>query len=138
MATKASNDDVLADNIDKVDEYFKMKDVMRTLRGDVKDMKLQRPESKELEQVSKKAKQLRDEIKADEAIRAADEKIQVAKERMDLLKELIRIELLDKGQNEVIKNGKKLKLVSIIREDKAQEDKKPAGQAYKSRNIFRS
>ncbi len=135
-----SNDDLLSnENLDKVEEYFKMKDAIRTLRNDLKDIKLQKPEIQELDKLQKKVKEIRDEIKEDENIKTLSEKISTTKERMDLLKELIRIDLLERAQEEVKRNGRKLKIVSILREMKDEaEKKKPSGSQYKNRNIFRN
>lgn len=112
-----SNEELLTvEGLDKVEEYFKMKDIMRTLRNDLKDLKLQKPEIEELDKILKRAKQLREKIKEDESIKALEEKISTSKERMDLIKELIRIDLLEKAQEEVKRNGRKLKVVSVLKE----------------------
>jgi len=135
--SNTDNDLLVDENLDKVSEYFKLKGVMRTLRNDLKDSKLQKPESKELDQLNKKIKKLREGIKEDETVKELTDKLQTSKERMDLIKELIRVELLDKGQEEVKKDGRKLKLVSTLKEVKDEGDKKKDNSQYKSRNIFR-
>lgn len=123
--TSPDNDDLLANpNLDKVEEYFRLKDSLRVLRNDIKDIKLQQPEVQEMEQLMKKVKEIRENIKEEESIKNMTEKMQVVKERMDLLKEIIRIELLDKAQEEVKRNGRKLKIVSILREMKDDEKDK--------------
>lgn len=122
-----SNDELLTvEGLDKVEEYFKMKDIMRTLRNDLKDLKLQNPEVEELEKLTKRVKEIREKIKDDESIKALEEKISTSKERLDLLKELIRIDLLEKAQEEVKRNGRKLKVVSVLKEmrDGENEGKK--------------
>ncbi|MBE2280690.1 MAG: hypothetical protein IAE91_09880 [Ignavibacteriaceae bacterium] len=117
-----SNDELLtAEGLDKVEEYFKMKDILRTLRNDLKDLKLQNPEVEELDKLSKRVKEIREKIKDDESIKALEEKISTSKERMDLIKELIRIDLLEKAQEEVKRNGRKLKVVSVLKEMKDGE-----------------
>jgi len=117
-------DELSAENLDKVEEYFRLKDVSRTLRNDLKDLKIQMPETEELDKLNKKVKELRETIKNNENIRVLTEKIQGSKERMELLKELIRIELLESAQEEVKRNGRKLKIVNILREMKDEGDKK--------------
>ncbi|CAG1020120.1 hypothetical protein DOJK_00108 [Patescibacteria group bacterium] len=118
-----STDDLLTnENLDKVEEYFKLKDIIRTLRNDVKDLKLQKPEVEELDKIIKRAKEIRETIKDDESIKALSEKIETARERLDLLKELIRIDLLEKAQEEVKRNGRKLKVVSVLKEMKDGEE----------------
>lgn len=114
-----STDDLLTnENLDKVEEYFKLKDILRTLRNDIKDLKLQKPEVEELDKILKRAKEIRETIKDDDSIKALAEKIETGRERLDLLKELIRIDLLEKAQEEVKRNGRKLKVVSVLKEMK--------------------
>ena len=113
------NSDILDDsNLDKVDEYFKTKGQLKTMRGDLKDIKTQMEDYIEMEKVGKKARELREKLKADETIHEMSEKISMLKERMDLLKEMIRIDLIDSGKEEVKKDGRKLKLVYIVKEGK--------------------
>ncbi len=130
-------DDNLSDpNLDKVEEYFKIKGVMRTLRNDLKDHKIQMTEHEELEKLQKKVKELREKVKEDETVKELTEKLMTMKERMELLKELIRIELLETAKEEVKKDGRKLKLVSILKEMKDEADKKP--NSYKNKGPFRN
>lgn len=110
-------------DLNKVEEYFKQKGIIRTLRSDLKDHKAQMEEVQELEKLMKRVKELREKIKEDETVRNLTEKIQTTKERQDLLKELIRIDLLESGQEEVKHNGRKLKLVNNIKELKDEDDK---------------
>lgn len=132
----SDNDDLLSnDKIDKVAEYFKLKSTMKNLRNDLKDLKIQKDEYKELEELMKKVKPLREKLKEDETIKELTEKISLLKERGDLIKELIRIELLENALEEVKREGKKLKLVYILKElkdnEKEDDKKKP------SRPVFR-
>ncbi len=122
------------ENLDKVEEYFKLKDATRTLRNDLKDLKVQMEETEELEKLTKRVKELREKIKENENIRNLTEKIQGTKERMELLKELIRIELLESAQEEVKRNGRKLKIVNILKEMKDEGDKKKKPQRQFFRN----
>jgi hypothetical protein len=132
MSNIKSNDDLLTDsNIDKVGEYFKLKGVMRTLRTDIKDIKASMDAQMELDKIMKKVKELRDKVKGDETIFELTEKLSTTKERSELLKELIRIDLIESAQEEVKKDGRKLKLVHVLKEVKDNEkDKKP----FKKRN----
>ena len=132
-----AKDDILqVSSMDKVDEYFKIKDSLKALRNDLKDHKVQMEEVKELDKVQKEVKKLREKIKEDETVHDLTEKIATVKERIDLVKELIRIDLLDGGQEEVKRNGRKLKLVSIIKEVKDTESK--GKKAAPGGNIFRN
>lgn len=122
-----SNDELLSvEGLDKVEEYFKMKDIMRNLRNDLKDLKLQNPDIEELDKLTKRVKEIREKVKEEESIKLLEEKISNSKERLDLLKELIRIDLLEKAQEEVKRNGRKLKVVSVLKEmrDGESEGKK--------------
>lgn len=118
-----SNDELLSsDSIDKVEEYFKAKDIIRNLKKDIADLKMQDPDTEELNKHIKKAKELREKINDNETIKELTEKVSTTKERQDLLKELIRIDLLEKAQEEVKRNGKKLKIVNVLKEMKDQEE----------------
>jgi predicted TIM-barrel fold metal-dependent hydrolase len=114
--------DMQAQSTDKVAEYFQLKNTAKTLRRDMKDLRTQHEDYEELEKLSKKVKELRDNIKNDQAIHELKEKIDQIKERMDLLKELIRVELIETAEEEVKKDGRKLKLVQVLKEMKEDED----------------
>lgn len=128
--------DLLSDpNLDKVGEYFKLKGVMRTLRNDLKDLKIQLPEYEELNKLTKRAKELRDKLKDDEQVKELTEKLQTTKERLELLKELIRIDLLETAREEVKREGRKLRIINILREMKDEDEKKKGGKP--ARKFFR-
>lgn len=131
---------VLSDeNLDKVEEYFRLKGVLRTLRNDLKDHKAQMPEHEELDKVSKRVKELREKIKDDETVKTLTEKTQTTKERLELIKELIRIELLETAREEVKRNGRKLKIINILREMKDQDDNKGKKKGgFNGKSIFRN
>lgn len=117
-----SNDELLTvEGLDKVEEFFKMKDILRLLRTDLRDLKLQNPEIEELDKLLKRVHEIKEKIDEDESIKALKEKISTTKERQNLLRELIRIDLLEKAQEEVKRNGRKLKVVSVLKEFKDGE-----------------
>lgn len=128
------------ENLDKVEEYFKLKGVMRTLRNDLKDHKAQMPDNQELDKLSKKVKELREKVKDDETVKTLTEKMQTTKERVELLKELIRIELLETAREEVKRHGRKLKLVHILKEMKDQDENAGKKKPFKGggKSIFRN
>lgn len=107
---------LLGEVVDKVDEYFKLKSTLKTLRTDLKDIQAQDEYYVELEKIMKRVKELREKIAGNKDIMDLKEKIQTTKERQDLIKELIRIELLDEGKEEVEKDDRKLKLLYILKE----------------------
>lgn len=126
------NLDVLTDsNIDKVEEYFKLKGVVRTLRNDLKDFKTQHEATEELTKIVKKAKELRMRIKEDDTVKQLEEKISTTKERIELIKELIRLELLENAQEEVKKHGRKLKLIYILKELRDEDEAKKMKPFFK-------
>jgi len=135
----SDNNDLLTnENLDKVEEYFKLKGVIRTLRNDLKDHKVQMPDNQELDKLSKKVKELREKVKDDETVKTLTEKMMVTKERVELIKELIRIELLETSKDEVKRNGRKLKLVHILKEMKDQEDKPNGKKPFTGKSVFRN
>ncbi len=109
-------DDV--DTGDKLGEYFQIKDQLRTLRGDLRDLKEEHKDYAELDELTKQIKVLRENIKNDENIRIVQEKIADLKERQELLKEIIKVEMKETDQTEVKMNGRKLKLIDILKEMK--------------------
>lgn len=125
--SNTKNDDLLSNpDLDKVEEYFKLKGVIKTLRNDLKDIKDSLEAQIELEKLSKKTKELRDKVKGDETVFELTEKLGTTRERLDLIKELIRIDLIETAQEEVKRDGKKLKLVHVLKEvkDDGKDEKK--------------
>lgn len=108
-------------NPDKLEEYFKTKETVKTLRVDLKDLKEEHPDFKEMEELNKQVKNLREKIKNDENIRIVSDKISTLKERMDLLKEIIKMEMKETENTEVKMNGRKLKIVEVLKEMKDEE-----------------
>ncbi|BCX13967.1 MAG: hypothetical protein KatS3mg085_499 [Candidatus Dojkabacteria bacterium] len=104
------------DSKDKASEYFDIKEQIKALRRDLKAVTEDHPNYDELQQLNKKVKKLRDEIKDTEEVKKLKEKINELKERQELLKELIRVELIETSQDEIKRNGKKLKLVPVLKE----------------------
>jgi hypothetical protein len=112
-----------ADGIDKTKEYFKIKKALKDLRNDIKDLTTQHEDYEESQKLAKKLKELRDRIKSDEKIKELSERSPVLKERGELLKEMIRIELIENAMEEVKSEGKKLKLVYVLKELRDDEKK---------------
>lgn len=114
--------DLNDENPDKVDEYFQTKNVIRTLRSDLKDIKANHPDALEIEKLNKQLKQLRERVKNTEEVKILTEKIATLTERLELIKEIIRVELIQLEKEEVKHEGKKLKLVQILKEMKDEEE----------------
>lgn len=106
------------DNPNKVEEYFKTKEALKTLREDLKEHKENNEDFKQLTEIMKEVKQLRDKIKNNEEISIITQKAETLKERMELLKEIIKTELLESAQEEVKMDGRKLKIVQVLKEMK--------------------
>lgn len=122
-AVKEVKDEFALDdeNMDKIEEYFKTKKVLKTLRGDLRDLKKNHDRAKELEELNKQVRFLRQEINNSEDIRIVSDKVAGLKERMDLLKEIIYSELKQSDEQEISLNGRKLKIVEVLKEMKDEE-----------------
>jgi hypothetical protein len=107
---------------DKSKEYFDLKQQLKLIRGDVRDLKTQHERWQELEAINKKAKEIRDEIKESDGIRELEEKAKAIKERMELMKEIIRIQLIENHEVEIKQDGKVLKLVYVLKEAKEEDN----------------
>ena len=110
------------ENKDRVEEYFELKETIKTLRGDLKDLKEQHLDWEEFQEVSQKVKELRDNLKHDENIQLVTEKIATLKERMEMIKEIIKAEMIELEQIEVKKDGRKLKIVQVLKEMKDEDE----------------
>jgi hypothetical protein len=121
MADLPDDIDVTPDNEDRVAEYFELKEVAKTLRADRRDLKQQHPDYEELQKVKKEAKRLRDNIKNSEDILIIKEKLSQIKERMGLIKEIILNEMIESDQEEVKKEDRKLKIVPVLKDVKAED-----------------
>lgn len=108
-------------NPNKLEEYFKTKETLKTLRNDLKDLKEEHPDFEEMEEFSKQLKEVREKINNDENIRIISDKISTLKERTDLLKEIIKMELKETEVTEVKMNGRKLKIVEVLKEMKDED-----------------
>lgn len=108
-------------NPDKAEEYFKTKQQLKTLRSDLRDLKDQHERNDEIKELSEKLRRLRSEVANQEDIRALSDKISTLKERMDLLKDIIKMELIESEQEEVKREGYKLKLIQTLKEMRDEE-----------------
>lgn len=109
------------DSIDKISEYFQIKGTLKTLRGDLKDLKENHEDYDELKRLQEKVKLLRQRIKDNEDIHILEDKIGMLKERQDLIKEIIKAELIDSAEEEIKHDGRKLKLIQTLKEMKDEE-----------------
>lgn len=109
------------EGLNKAAEYFKIKKAMTELRRDKADLMSQHSRYQEMQKMAKQIKEIRDEIKEDEMIKEITEKLSEQKERMDLLKEMIRIELIENSAEEVVQDGKVLKLIYVVKETKGND-----------------
>ncbi|HEX9804640.1 MAG TPA: hypothetical protein VGA67_03085, partial [Candidatus Dojkabacteria bacterium] len=103
---------------DRATEYFELKRVKKTLSDDLKDLTQNHENFEEAEKMKKELKILRDKINDNEDIRLIKEKVATIKERMELIKEIIKNELMETEEKEVKREGRKLKLVEVLKEMK--------------------
>lgn len=104
-----------------VEEYFKIKRMLKELNGDLRDFKKNHDLHEEIEEFAKKLKKMRNDLMSEQVIVDLKEEIDSAKERLGLLKEIIRQEMLDEGTDEVPFEGRKIKLVQVMKEVKDEE-----------------
>ncbi len=121
--TQKVNPDTNFDDVsdDKVEEYLKTKEAIKTFREDLKELKEEHENFDEAEELAKQLKILRQNINNDENVRIISDKIATLKERLDLLKEIIKVQLKESEQKEIKRDGRKFKLVEILKEMKDEE-----------------
>lgn len=110
------------EDVDKVAEYEKIKEAIKTLKRDLRQLNEEHDLYDEVNQLKKKLKQLRDTVKEDPQIKQVNEKIKELKERLDLLKEMIKMDLIETSSSEVKLKDKMLRLVYVLKE--VSDDKK--------------
>jgi len=121
-AVEAIAADLNDENPDKVDEYFTTKRVIKDLRAELKEFKESHEEYLEADKLSKKLKNLRDKINNQTEVRILSEKIATLTERLELLKEIIKVQLIELEQEEIKHDGRKLKLVKVLKEMRDGEE----------------
>lgn len=104
------------------DEYFQAREDLKTLNLEIREAKEQHQEFEELQKLSEQLRQVRKRMKFDEAIAMLDEKAITLRERQKLLKEMIKIKLIKSGEEEIQRGKKKLKVTSILKEVRNEED----------------
>ncbi|MBD3280139.1 hypothetical protein GF389_01270 [Candidatus Dojkabacteria bacterium] len=110
------------ENTNRIEEYFKTKEAIKTFRKDLKDLKDNHEDAENLKSLSEEVKNLRAKINNTEDIRIISDKISGLKERMDLLKEIIYSELKETDEKEVKMNGRKLAIIEVLKEMKDEEN----------------
>ncbi len=121
-AVEAIASDLSDDNPDKVEEYFSTKRVIKDLRAELKEFKENHKDALEAEKINKQLKLLRDKIKNQTEIKILTDKIANLTERLELLKEIIKVQLLELEVEEIKHEGRKLKLVKVLKEMRDQEE----------------
>ena len=102
-------------------DSIELKEGLKTLKGDKQDILENLEGYEEYEQKKKELKVLKDTIDNLEDVRIITEKISTLKERMDLLKEIIKAELIEMNASEIKKDGRKLKIMQILKEMKNED-----------------
>ncbi len=117
----------------KIEEYFQLKSSLKTIRRDLSEMKKEHEANDELKQLKEKAKLLKNKIKNDEEIYQVQQKLDNLNERIKLLKEIIKAELIQNNKNEVKREGRKLKIVPVLKEVKDEDDEN--NKSFRTNNI---
>ncbi|MBP9758203.1 hypothetical protein KBD45_00780 [Candidatus Dojkabacteria bacterium] len=92
----------------KVDEYFELRDQIRTIKADLKDLVDDHEVTERIDELRKEMKELKGQMEEDEGIVAIQNKIKDLKERQDLLKEIILVEMKESGQDKIEYNGNEI------------------------------
>lgn len=116
------DDKQAVESADKAGEYFQLRRALKDMRAELRALREEHPDTEELKQLTEKAKRLRLKIREDEQISKLQRDIETANERSKLLKEIIKAELIETEQDEVVRDGRKLKLVREIKEMKDEPD----------------
>jgi DNA-binding transcriptional regulator GbsR (MarR family) len=103
-----------------VQEYFKVKKVVKDFNADLRDYKKEHELTPRIEELKKELKKLKTELAVDKMVMDMKEDLDSSKERMTLLKDIITQEMLETGQEEVFYEGKKLRLVKLLKESSSQ------------------
>ena len=105
---------------ENVKEYFKVKRTLKELNADLRDAKKNHVMQEELEEVNKKVKQLRKELMSDPIVLDLKDEVDVLKERFSLLKDIIKQEMIDQKTDEVQFEGRKIKIIQVMKEVRDQ------------------
>jgi len=103
-----------------VEEYFKLKKVIKDFNADVRDLKKEHEVTPRIEELNKEIKKLRTELATDKMIMDIKEDLDSAKERFTLLKDIILQEMMEEGVESVPHDGKMIKVVQVMKEAKDQ------------------
>ncbi|MBN1618468.1 hypothetical protein JW887_03945 [Candidatus Dojkabacteria bacterium] len=110
------------ENIDVLtDEYFQNKDLLITLRDDIKEAQEKHPEFENLNKLNEQTRAIRKRMKVDEELENLNEKASAIRDRQKLLKEVIAFKLVEKGEEEIVRGNKKLKVTPNLKEMKNEE-----------------
>lgn len=108
---------------EKLDEYFELKDSIKTFRADLKDMIDQHELAESIEEMKKELKELQDKRNDDESIKQVSDKIKTMKERQDLLKEIVLAEMKESGQTKFEYNGQEILIMENLKFKRKQNAK---------------
>lgn len=105
----------------KVDEYFELRDQIRTIKADLKDLIDNHDNTERIEELKKEMKELKEQMKEDEGITAIQDKIKDLKERQDLLKEIILVEMKESGQEKIEYKGNEIIIAENLKFQKIKK-----------------
>ncbi len=103
------------------DEYFQAREDMTALNQELKEARERHGEFEELQKLSEQSRQIRKRMKLDEEIGILTEKAATIRERQNLLKEMIKMKLVENGEEEIKRGKRKLKVTSVLKEVRDEE-----------------
>lgn len=105
---------------DRFKEYLEQAEVVKTLNRDLRDAMQSHEMYDEIDKIAKELKQLRDKLSSVTEIALIKEKRDGARERLNLVKDILHAEMAEQGKPEVELDGKKAKIISQVKFEKAK------------------
>lgn len=115
---------------DHVEDYFKVKRLLKELRADLSDAKKNHELTEEIESTAKKLKKMRVDLMADELVNELKEEVDTQADRMKMLKEVIRQEMVEEETTSVSYDGRVIKLVQVMKEGKDESSSSGNGGGW--------
>lgn len=113
-----------------LEEYFKLKRLLKELRADLKAETENHDLTEEIKEINLKVKKLRKDLNADPVITDIKDEIDTNKERFDLLKDIIKQEMIDSEVETVEFEGRSINLVKVMKEGKQKDEKGKTGGGF--------
>lgn len=92
----------------KVNEYFELRDQLKTIRADLNDLIVNHEATERIDELKKEISELKGKYEEDEGIQTIKNKIKDIKERQTLLLEIILVEMKEAGQEKIEYKGNEI------------------------------